>query len=466
MAQLATLLCFLCIAYLFWVDRKQAEGVSAAAWIPLMWMLFSGSRFASQWLDLGPPQVTSVEAYLEGSPLDRNVFLGLIIAGLVVLRRRKVNWSAVLTRNSWVVLFFVFAATSVLWADDASASFKRWVKGVGSVVMVLVIMTEARPYQALGLILRRLAYVLLPLSVLFIRYYPEFGRAYHMGLPMFTGVTFQKNALGQLCMLLAVYFSWELLFRNLKPVNSEGRVPLLVTLIILPMLLYLLYMSQSATSLAATIGAVSFLLVARLPFIAQKPRRIVGAAVVVAAVGGFLEYAFEIKDWIIRALGRQPDLTDRLPLWEMLFEMQSNPFVGAGYESFMSGDRLVELWRRMEMTGGAGQAHNGYIDLYLNLGIIGVSLLTVAILFGLVKTRRQLDHEWAYGVLRIALIVIALLYNFTEAAFKPLNNVFLLLLIGIMANVRASEANTSRRIRPLNFVGTRTNAGWSHQTRK
>ena len=44
--------------------------------------------------------------------------------------------------------------------------------------MVLVILTEKRPYEAVGVILRRLAFLLLPLSVLFIRYYPDLGREY------------------------------------------------------------------------------------------------------------------------------------------------------------------------------------------------------------------------------------------------------------------------------------------------
>jgi O-antigen ligase len=458
----ATLLCLLCIAYVFWVDRKQAEGVSAAAWIPLIWMFFAGSRFASQWLNLGVAEVISAEAYDEGSALDRYVFLGLIVAGVAVLAQRKVNWSTVMTRNAWLLLLFVFAAASALWADDPFLSFKRWLKGAGNVVMALIILTEKRPYQALGFVLRRLAYVLLPLSVLFIRYYPDLGRSYHMGTPMFTGVALQKNTLGQLCMLLGVYFSWELLFRGLKPVSSEGRIPVSVGFIILPMLLWLLYMSQSATSLAALIGAVSFLAAARLPFFSRRPRRILGAAVFVGAVVAFFEYAFGIKDWFIRALGREPDLTDRVPFWEVLLKMAPNPWIGAGYESFWSGDRLVAIWTGMgQAWRGIIQAHNGYIDAYLNLGIIGVSLLCIAILSGLVKAQEQLDREYAYGVLKIALILVAIAYNYTEAAFKPLNNVFVLLLISILQvpKIGVSERKTSSGVRSPAFVGARGGAG-------
>jgi len=462
---LATLLCFACIAYLFWVDRKQAEGVSRAVWIPLLWMFFAASRYASQWLALGPPESLSAEAIDEGSPLNSGVFLALILAGAAVLAQRKVNWSAVLAENSWLLLFFLFAAASVLWADDSFLSLKRWIKGAGSLIMALIILTEPRPYQALGFVLRRLAYVLLPLSVLFIRYYPELGRAYDQaGTPMYTGVTFQKNALGQLCLLSGVYFVWELLFSRLKTVGSEGRVPVPVSLIILPMLLWLLYMSQSATSRAALFGATCFLLAARLPFFSQRPRRLLPVGLSVAAVVGLLEYALGIREWIIQQLGRNPDLTERTPMWEMLLQMAPNAWVGAGYESFWSGERLKEIWARMGQTsGGFIQAHNGYIDTYLNLGIIGICLILIAVLAGLLKAQKQLEHEYAHAVLKIALILIAVAYNYTEAAFKPIHNVFVLLLIAILwvPKVRVSGRVASSGIRTAPPTGATTRVGRS-----
>jgi O-antigen ligase len=429
--QIATLLCALCIAYLFWIDRRSAEGVSGAIWIPLFWMLFSGSRFPTQWWGLGPPDAWSIDDYLEGSPLDRNVFLSLIVVGVLVLAHRKVNWSVILTRNVWLFLFLLFAASSALWSDDPLVSSRRWVKGFGNVVMALVILTEERPYQALGVLLRRLAFLLIPLSVLFARYFPELGRTYHRDVPFITGVTFHKNALGQLCLLLGVYFIWEMLFRR-RLVSPRERVHLSITLIILPMLLWLLYLSNSATSMAAFAGAMIVLLAARVPAFIREPRKLVQAAVVVAVVIGYLELFVGLEEWMLRALGRDSTLTERKPVWELLLRMAENPWIGTGYEMFMSGARLAQIWEQLNMSGGAGQAHNGYIDTYLNLGIIGVFLLLAAILTGVVDAQRRLEREYAHSVLRVALILVAISYNYTEAAFKPLNNVFVLLLVSII----------------------------------
>jgi hypothetical protein len=103
--QFAALIFILIILYLFRTDFKANDKSSMALWIPIIWMFLAGSRFVSQWLTLGTPLMSS-EAYIEGSPLDRNVFLLLILAGIWVLCQRKVNWNEFLTQNFWILLFF------------------------------------------------------------------------------------------------------------------------------------------------------------------------------------------------------------------------------------------------------------------------------------------------------------------------------------------------------------------------
>lgn len=83
--RLATLIIFTIIAYLFWADRKNNDEVSSAVWIPFFWMAIAGSRYVGQWLNLGPPQTIGADAYLEGSPIDRNVFILLILSGILYL---------------------------------------------------------------------------------------------------------------------------------------------------------------------------------------------------------------------------------------------------------------------------------------------------------------------------------------------------------------------------------------------
>jgi exopolysaccharide production protein ExoQ len=449
MSQLATLICLLFILYLLWIDRKSTRKVSGAVWIPLAWMFFAGSRYASQWLNLESSSAPTVEQlYVEGSPLDRNVFLLLILGGVWVLKRRRIDWSGLFARNAWICLFFLFAALSVLWADDPFVSFKRWIKGVGNMVMVLIILTEPRPIEALGLVLRRLGYLLIPLSVLFIKFYPDLGRSYHMGNAMYTGVAFQKNSLGQLCLVVGIYFFWEFLFGRGRAETSGKQLHYSIYLIMLAMTAWLLYMAQSATAIACMAMIAGFFLACRIPVLARRPKRLVGFGMVFLFLAGFLEFAFDIKDSLIRILGRRPDLTDRTPVWELVLGKADSPLIGAGYESFWSGERLLKIWASMGTgSGGIIQAHNGYIEVYLSLGIIGLVLLLSSIGSGLVRSLRCLETEFAYGVLRISFILFVVVSNYTEASFKPVNNLFVLLLFGMI------ELPRSRLVKRFNGKG-------------
>ncbi len=427
-SHLATILCLVFICYLFWMDKKESIGQSHALWIPVVWMFLAGSRTLSQWFALGTV-IDPLEAYSEGSPLDRDIYLVLIIVGIIVLLLRKPDWNQLLSRNKWLWLYFAFCLFSILWSDESFVSFKRWVKALGTVVMVLIIMTDNRPNDALGTCMRRLSFLLIPLSVLFIRYYPEYGRSYHLHQVMYTGVAYSKNTLGQLCLLSGVYFSWCLLHRRGHELKTGGYRRIIIDVFFVAMTAWVLYYANSATSLACLIIVISFFAVGKMHVFVQKPNALLTTFIISLAFIGMLEYLFDLRNLIITALGRESDLTSRLPMWEMLLSWDINPWIGVGYESFWSGDRLLAIWQEWPWII---QAHNGYLDVYLNIGLTGLAMIMIAVAIGLTKAIKHTKYDHAAGMLKIALIITALLYNWTEAAIKPIGNMMMLLLIGIL----------------------------------
>ena len=444
--KIAAIICILLIFYLFWMDRKNNEGISHAIWIPFIWLFLSCSRYVSQWLNLGTPNI-SADAITDGSPVDRAVFILLIIVGVLILRQRRINWNALFTQNAWIWLYFVFGAVSFLWSDYPVVSFKRWIKALGNVIMVLVVLTEERPYLAIGVILKRLAFLLLPLSVLFIKFYPDLGRAYHMGKPMFTGVAAGKNGLGKICLLSSIYFSWNILISHSEGDASGQRLHYSIYLIILPMIAWLLYMANSATSLACIIAAICIFVVGRQPAIVSKPQRILHLGIACVALFGILEFAFDVKDIIISMLGRKPDLTTRVPMWEDLLSMVRNPLIGFGYESFWLGTRRTIIYERW---GVSGQAHNGYLDMYLNLGLMGLFFVLGWIVSGLKKVQRNLDVDYPAAMLRLCFIIVVALYNYTEAVFFGVSSMWMLLFLAVMdiPDDHLSSISASYNVRP------------------
>ena len=354
--------------------------------------------------------------------------MGLIVVGVVILKKRNINWKKLIAQNSWIWLLLLFQMSSVLWSDFFFVSLKRWVKALGNLVMALVILTEQDPDAAFGVTLRRLAFLLLPPSILFIKYYPDWGRVYHMGMPLFTGVASQKNGLGQICLIAGIYFFWRLVTRRRA---QENHVRWLVGshLIVLAMAGWLLYKSNSATSLVCIMVAVCLLLLSRLPVIARVPGRIITCMAVIVSILGVLESTLHVSQLAISSLGRDPTLTTRVPMWYGLIGMAKNPLIGSGYESFWLGKRLEILWASY---GQLIQAHNGYLEVYLNYGLVGLALVIVGMLGGLQKLRKQFIMGQTDAILKLTFLVVIIIYNWTEATFYGVSNIWLLLYVAIV----------------------------------
>src|SRR6188508_540026 len=141
---LALLISLVLSWYLIRRDIARREGLSPAIWIPTLWVAIISSRPLSMWLGFGGGEST-----LEGSPLDGLVFLLLILVSFYVLSRRGLKWPPLIAENWPLFLFYFFLLLTVLWANSPPTSFKRWFKEFGNIAVLLVILTEARPQQAL-----------------------------------------------------------------------------------------------------------------------------------------------------------------------------------------------------------------------------------------------------------------------------------------------------------------------------
>jgi len=444
MSNLATAVCLLFIGYLFWTDLRRPDNSSNALWVPLAWMFLAGSRYVSDWLGVRP-NFASVADYAEGSPVDAATFFALILAGILILARRKIDWPRLLRNNSWIVLYLLYCLASMAWSDDPVVLMKRWVKDLGNPIMALVILTERRPYEAVGVVLRRLSFLLLPLSVLFIKYYPELGRAYRAdGSPMFTGVGHQKNDLGLMCLMAGIYLFWELLKRRDATHPGFLQQHKIVAVVMMGMVVWLLHISDSQTSFVCLATAVLLLLLGRMPVIGTRPAAMF-SVLLFGALALVLGEMLHLKEFAFGLLGRDPTLTNRTAIWQALERLEVNPIVGTGFMSFWTGSRLEVVWK---LVGAElNQAHNGYLEQYLNLGYVGVSLIAVIMLSGLLRVRRHLSSDPAAGMLRLCFIVIAALYNLTEASFYGINNMWILLLLGCLEVPR--QINNSRSKEPM-----------------
>jgi O-antigen ligase len=333
---------------------------------------------------------------------------------------------------------------SILWADYPGVAFKRWVKGLGDVVMVLVVLTERDPPAAIKQLFARVAFAFAPLSLLFIRYYGDLGRYYDRweGTVMYSGVAVDKNMLGMACLVFGIALFWRLLQELSAPRGHQRRGTVFAHCAVLAMLVWLLVISNSMTALGCFILASGLMFATNLPWIARRPGILhLMVAGIVSVV--FLALFADIGGLLLTRMGRDPTLTGRTDLWSTLLPYAASPMFGTGFESFWLGPRLEELWGVFAWQ--PNQAHNGYLETYLNLGWVGVCLLAFIVIFGYRRIHDVLRYDPAGGQLRLAFFVVVIVYNFTEAAFRPLHPVWLAFLLAVIAVPRPRPATATEQ---------------------
>ena len=404
------------IVFLFRRDIREERNVSGALWLPLIWLLLTCSRPVTTWLYIfGLPAMGGASSE-EGSPVDASFSYAMEAAGLFVLINRQVSLSEVLQRNGWLLAFIAYCLVSIVWSDYPFITFKRETKIFIPPIMALIVLTEPDFDEALTRLMKRCAYVVVPVSILWIKYYPQLGVSYDdwSGAQITNGIAGGKNGLGADCLILGFFFFWYLLqvWRTERNTQRRNELRLIAGLLIL--ILYLLRLSHSAT---ATIGLFVAILVVVFVGIRPTIKKFIGtytlATVVLLAAA---ELAFGISGRLSESLGRGSNLTGRTPIWEAALKFQANPIIGAGYDSFWIGERRARIAEFFKWSPGGAQ--NGYLDAYLELGLIGLSLLIGMLIATFWKTRRELFRNFEWGRYRLGFLAALVLRGCTESYFK------------------------------------------------
>jgi len=108
----------------------------------------------------------------------------MIVGAIIVVQRRGLNLGDVANRNKALFLTYGYFALSTLWSDVPLLSMKRIIKDFGLLPVALVFLTEENPVRAIRVVFVRIAYILFPLSIITIKWFPETGRvASNSGMP-------------------------------------------------------------------------------------------------------------------------------------------------------------------------------------------------------------------------------------------------------------------------------------------
>jgi O-antigen ligase len=264
-----------------------------------------------------------------------------------------------------------------------------------------------------------------------IKYFPEIGRGFDTwsGRAINMGVTINKNELGFLCFVLAYFLFWQLVGLRNQPRSRNRTQQFILVGGFLALTGWLLVMAKSSTAFAALAVGIGTMLLLGLRIVNKRRFALWVVGIVLVAV--VAEYSFGVYRFVIEdVFGKNVTLTDRTEVWKDVLAVDINPILGAGFESFWLGGRLDILWGKWAFR--PNQAHNGYIEIYVTLGWVGVTLFIAMILGTFRKAQVTLVRNFEIGRFRMGFLFAVLAYNYTEATFKALHIIWFVFYLAAM----------------------------------
>ena len=331
------------------------------------------------------------------------------LAGLLALPRlywgARVVWTGALVA---VVLYLGWSALSTLWALNTSISMRRLIlQGLVVLAGLFAALVDRDP-RRLAHRLFWLALLTVGLNILWLGVKPPTP----LGVE---GIYPQKNVLGGvLLIVLPILVFAAVTRRGLLRLVAFGAIGGAFLLLVL---------SQSKTSLGLTIVVPLVVLGAMLAarVLRTNPALLIGFAILLLYVGWVLltQVTGITADDLSLVLFGDPTFTGRTYIWDFIGEqIDERPVFGYGYNSFWAVGYDSPSFR--EAPGfiiSLIQSHNGYLDVRIETGLIGFTILCAMIAFALAQTASLAKRDPALGFLAMTLVLTAILHNLLESSF-------------------------------------------------
>lgn len=331
-----------------------------------------------------------------------------------------------------LLVLLALCFVSVAWSEFPSVTIRR------SVTQAICVFFGVFCYFRYGLAktVEMLAHTTAVLAVLSIVAYfalPDVGRETAEGYSnALRGVYSQKNATGMAMLIASNY--WLSAFFGGRKLSFFAICGALATFACL-------VMSSSATSLGlfCVTGFVHLFNFARRSW----RLRVVVTYAVVMIVFVITVALIAAPAELFGLAGRDLSFTGRVPLWiESIDAWLAKPIFGYGFAAFWVDDSVLvqRIWR--DITWPAPNAHDGYIDVLLQFGVVGLAVylwVWATAIFRAVRARRRRNFPEIYWI--VGFILTSLFINLDEGGQPSADEFALLLPIVLLA-----LANAPRKI--------------------
>jgi exopolysaccharide production protein ExoQ len=392
----------------------------------------------------------------KGAPLMRASWALIYAITLVsFMRRRNQGISFIradIRANKAMAFLVLLTFLSLLWSVDRSlTAHSAAILLLSALVGVdlSIRYTLLRQIQMLCIALGLMICISVVVELLFPGFVPRAqweGSAWH-------GVFANKNQLGRMttlavaaCLALPHRLSWT------RGVTIASGVVVGV-------------LAQSASAVGYLAIIVGFFMWFPVLKWGTKQRRI---AITISATVALLMICFVSLNLpgVTRMIGKDPTITGRTGLWKMsLAAIQEQPLLGYGWGAFWSKNSISARLIREELNWDAPHSHNGYMEVTLGLGLMGLGAYSVVV--GTIAHRGYLffmSGQESYRRWPLSFLIFISVYQFTESSIVSGDTVYWIMLCCLacsLSQVQERSVSSRAATREL-FAGNAELSGMSH----
>jgi O-antigen ligase len=375
------------------------------------------------------------DALTHGDPIMQLLWFAdyFVLFGLIACHGKQ--FFVTLTRDRWMLVLILMVIISVTWSAIPLVTVRRSFALICTTFIGVYLGMRYHISTQLRLLAIALGIATM-LSLLFALLLPSYGLETSGDyIDQWRGIYHQKNVLGRFMSLGSVVF----LLLTLSVKRHRWLYWLGCFLSVA-----LLLQSGSKNALASLLVSLMLIVPAAAMRIHYSIKIPILLLITIFASGVGL-FVFIDLEGVFGLMGKDMTLTGRTDLWPSLMAMwQDRPWLGFGYSGFWAGwdGPSEQIWQ--EFFWHPRHAHNGFLQILLELGIVGVTLFLIRFLTAFpqaiawVQSTKQAVDLWP-----LIYLPFMFLSNIAESVVLAQNNLFWILYVAMLTTFADRSADQS-----------------------
>lgn len=411
------------------MQRTQVN-FSALTWLLILSLVFFAAESRI-------PGASTTASGQEGSPGSLAAMaINWLFIGFCISRRMSGLFSQC-WKNKYIFALPALALLSATWSQDPSRTL---LKAACLILLTIFAVSFVNHYDHRETmhILYSVGVIVVMTSFLFCIAAPSIGTEFGSYNGAWRGIFVSKNDAARVVLFL---------LPAVLCIRPQSRLAGIARYCHISASLIFIALTRSVTGIAATFALLALFFASAALRRTAKVEKLLLAVVVLTAFIGIAALIYLNASTILPWFGRDTTLTGRTKIWaSVLLSIAKRPWLGYGHGAFWIG-RGEAINTDVAANWDVSYAHNGYLDVLLQLGVAGLALVVYLLVKASFKLYTYLQKEFsAYSIWCLATLLLTILFNLDESTFLLEQRIYwiLFLLVSLSLNQRnESEINAA-----------------------